>query len=629
MRVARTPLVQLALFGAAVACGSVPSETEAPPEGRLIAPEGVIRGSVIYSGPHPCSANGHIVGNAIVLVFDRRNPPPPNGLASTALNFGLVTGDVLFADEPRSPGPDMYCPLEHGITDTMTAGAPFVISPVDAASYVLQSFYDYTGDFYPNFKFRELPEEGDVGGGDIDTADALKSVNVGNLNYQPHFLPVDVGTPEPLPSGAPAGSIPNFAMPDTGYIADNVTVTLGEVLPLPRPYFYPVGSNAAFDSKMPATFQVGPPLDNGSPQAPDMGSVDISHPTYAPVLTIPQDIEVFAPPAVLNQANVDNYETRFPHLVLKAGLPAAEQAVATAASPFHLQLPIPPAAGAPSPPPFAFSLWQNASLDSATQQWVPEQVPEGEGVPYIWPLVVLTKLVDDPTHSLDPASLAQQGSVTDPVVVLQAMTLLGEGSPPLLYSTVLTAAGGTLFDASGRPTVLNQTQMTVLLRPNVICFDKLFDPTEPNKRGTLVAPYVLGLSADLPTGIPDTPVVSPSVLKNPQIAALVNGAVTACLPIGRYAINVVYPDGQAWTVPNEIGGCTSLEGTIDGSKTPPQCTLKPRPVLASQGPRAVVEIVATSDPKNHCLGPLAVPDVCLPQCPGPKAIPGVCRVPPQ
>jgi hypothetical protein len=99
---------------------------------------------------------------------------------------------------------------------------------------------------------------------------------------------------------------------------------------------------------------------------------------------------------------------------------------------------------------------------------------------------------------------------------------------------------------------------------------------------------------------------------------LVKAPYVACLPTGRYAINVVYPDGQAWTVPNEAGGCSGTEGTTDTSKSPPECTLTPRPVLTSQGPRAVVEIVATKDP-NHCQGPAAVPSFCLPAGSAPDA----------
>jgi hypothetical protein len=602
----KTPrsLAALTLLGMAVACGSVPNDT------GFLAPAGSIRGNVVYSGPHPCSSNGHILGNALVLVFDRRNLPPPNGLASTALNFGVVEGDVLFANEPRNPGADVYCPKDHGVTDTITASAPFAIAPLQAGQYVLESFFDYTGDFFPTFKFRELPELGDVGGGAIDTADALKTVNAGNLNYQPHFLPVDVGIPQPLPPSK-RGFIPNYVLPDDGFVAENVTVTMGEVLPLARPYFYPRFSDVPFDGTA-ATTQAGPPHVDGSGPLPDEGSVDLQDPNFAPILTIPQDIEVYAPPSVTNRANVNHYESRFPHLVLQAGVPMGEVKPAVA-QPLHLQLP---------PGGATISVWQNATLNPSTQLWVPQNIPEGNGVPQLWPLVVLTKLVDDPPdpatgqHLRDPASLTQQGSQNgtsvEPVVVLQAITLLANPDPRVpdaLFDTV-NMSGSALFDSAGRPKVMKQDHVTVLLRPNVICFDALYDSTEPDKRGTLVTPYLTGLSADLPNGTPSTAIVAPSVLQNPSIAALVKPpAVTACLPTGRYAINVVYPDGQAWTVPNETGACTGTEGATDYKTL--TCTAEPRSVLRSQGTRAVVEITKTTDP-NHCTGYQAVPRVCLP-----------------
>jgi hypothetical protein len=647
------PLLCLCALGAAVACESVPNE-----QGSGLYPgQGAIRGNAVYSGPRPCSQNGHIVGNGLVLLFDRRNLPPPNGLATTALNFAVVAGDLLFANEPRNQGGDLYCPTQHGFTETITATAPFAMSPIAGGSYVLEAFFDTTGDFYPTFKIRELPEQTDVGGGAIDTADALKTVNAGNLNYQPRFLPVNVGIPSPpvaatadggaggggaagdggnagdagLSSGPAPALVPIYTIPADGFVADNVTVTMGEVLPLTRPYFYPQDADVPFD-KSANTAQVGPPLLDGNPPMPAEGSVDYDDPSYAPnyapVLTIPQDLEIFAPPNTITFDNVKNYESRFPHLILNAGVPAGEAMIATD-QPLHFQL---PKNGAGS-----IAVWQNATLDPASQLWVPQTIPEGNGVPDLWPLVVLTKLVDDPpvdgkAHTLDPASLQQQGSqtsgVVNPVVVLQAITMLGnaiEGSSTtsLLYDTTMRGGSG-MFDASGRPKVSYQQQLTVLLRPNVICFDNLFDDAVSDKRGTLVTPYLTGVTADLPSGTPGSPIVSPAVLQNPSIAALVKGSpVTACLPVGRYAINVVYPDGQAWTVPNEAGGCTGAEGAAVYSttpSTPSHCTgtatvTTPRNVIRSQGPRAIVEITKTKDP-NHCQGYQQVPAVCLPHAPG-------------
>src|SRR5215472_6639958 len=90
----------------AQACLDVPIDDQRS-DSRLFPPRGVIRGTVLYQGPHPCSQNGHIVGNAVLLIFDANNPPPPTGLATTAINFGTVTGDVLFAEEPRNTGTDL------------------------------------------------------------------------------------------------------------------------------------------------------------------------------------------------------------------------------------------------------------------------------------------------------------------------------------------------------------------------------------------------------------------------------------------------------------------------------------------------------------------------------------------
>jgi len=596
------PVVALACV--AVACGSVPSETSAPPGGREITPSGVVEGTVVYNGPHPCSSNGHVVGAAVVFLFDRRNPPPPNGVASAPVNFGIVTGDVLFASEPRNPGADAYCPQ----TGTVTASAPFAVSPLVGGSYLVEAFYDYTGDFLPTFKFRDLPERGDVAGGDIDTVAALQAVNA-NPNYQPQFIPVDVGIPQG-PEDAGPNEIPNFTIPAQGFVVSNVTISLGSVLKTTRPYFYPVGLTASFDPSMPATVttsQAQTSAAAATTSAGIAGTVE-TDPNYEPVLTIPQDLQVLSPPQLGNTVGaLNNLEASYPHLLLQGGVPSAEAAAAIA-QPFHFQLP------SASSPGATFNVWQNAAFDPLAGTWVPQQTPEGEGVPSLWPLVVLTKLVDDPTHSLDPASLTAQGSATAPVVVLEGITLLGgdgvpgDGAPDSLANTISPAS--PIFDTTtGQPAILQQDHVTVLLRPTVICFDSLFDPTVSDKRGTLVTPHLLGTSADLAGAIP-APVVPASALSSPQFAAQVKGSpVQACLPTGRYAINAVYPDDQAWTVPNEAGACSGVEGTTNYAQL--TCTLQPRPVLRSQGTRAVVEIVAASNPAS-CTGPHAVPAACLP-----------------
>jgi hypothetical protein len=598
----------------AAACGSVPSETEPPPLGREIALTGALRGTVVYSGPHPCSSNGHVVGAAIVYVFDRRNPPPPAGLATTPVNFGVVTGDALFPDEPRNPGPSTYCPLQNGVTTTITTNAPFAISPVAGGEYIVQSFYDYTGDYLPNFSFSDLPELGDIGGGIVDTADALKPGNAGNPNYEPIFLPVDIGTPDALPDGGLEGGIPNFTIPPQGFVADNLTVTVGEVIPTARPYFYPGGmvvapvtaSSTALSAKEVQSSATAPTSLQGILQTKE------TDPDFDPILTIPQDIAVLAAPTnAMVEANVNNFESKFPRILLHASLPATEVPVAKA-QPFKFQVPAvgatPPAGEGP------FRVWQNAVFDATSQTWQPQDIPEGGGVASLWPLVVLSKL----DTSTDPHGIKAQGDAMNPVIVLQGITLLGgdgTGDPTKtdsLFNTATAEAFGNLFDpSSGQPVVFTQDHLTVLLRPAVLCFNTLFDPNNPDKRGTVVTPHLFGQTADLPQVPGTAPIVPPKALSSPQLASLVNGIpAQACLPIGRYAINVVYPDGQAWTVPNESGVCASAEGATNYTKL--TCTIQPRPVLRSQGQRAVVEITKTTTPGN-CTSPL--PPACLPISP--------------
>jgi hypothetical protein len=611
-------LLSLSLAGIAAACGPIPVETDPPPGGREIAPAGILRGNVVYSGPHPCSADGHVVGAAILFVFDRRNPPPPNGTASTPVNFGVVTGDVLFASEPRNTAPSTYCPLSNGVTDAITTSAPFTISPMAGGSYIIQAFYDYTGDFLPTFKFRNLPEKGDIAGGDLDTVDALKPSNAGNPNYQPHFIPVDVGVPEPLPAGAAAGGIPDFTIPDTGFVTDNVTVTLGEILPSPRPYFYPGGLQVTFDPSSGNLTTTEVQSSAGPPKTlANIKTTVEKDPNFDPVLTMPSDIQVLAPPVQnMVQGNVNNFESKLPHLLLHAGLPpktaTVDETSTALGNPFHFQLP-------PAGIDF-FPVWQNALFDANSRAWVPQDIPEGNGVPSLWPLVVLTKLVDvdvatDPEHAVDPGSTIAQGDATHPVVIVQGITLLaGDGSgtpqPDSLFNTAVSEEFGTLFDLpTGQPNVFQQDHLTVLLRPAVICFNTLFDPNNPDKRGTVVTPTTFAMTADL-TGATMALVVPPSAILSPALSGLVNAQpIPACLPQGRYAINVVYPDGQAWTVPNESGACTAAEGASNDSTL--SCTVQPRPILYSQGTRAVVEITPPSNPAN-CAGAAAVPAVCLP-----------------
>jgi hypothetical protein len=156
--------------------------------------------------------------------------------------------------------------------------------------------------------------------------------------------------------------------------------------------------------------------------------------------------------------------------------------------------------------------------------------------------------------------------------------------------------------------------ITALIRPLAVCVD----PTQPELGATLVAPFLTGTSAD-PKTLGPQPLFDAATV----IAALtpifgkINPPMLGCLPPGRYAPNLVYPTGQAWTVPNESGSCAAEEGSLEvtsSSSTGAACGVDggapTRDVLQSQGPRAVLEITETQGSKTCAAHP--VPAVCLP-----------------
>ncbi|MEO7112418.1 MAG: hypothetical protein ABI183_18375 [Polyangiaceae bacterium] len=535
------------------ACMDVPIDDTVAPV------SGIIRGTVLYQGARPCTQDGHVVGAVIILAFDQKNPPPPAGIATTPVNFGVVTGDQLFANEPRETKPGVRtCAV-----GTTTASAPFAISPFVAGTYVVQAFYDATGNFLPTFKIRDLPEKGDVGGGYLDTADA--QLHASDPNYQPIFFPITVGVQQ-------AGAAPGvLTMPSSGFVADNIAVALGETLPLTRPYFHPDGSESV------------PTNASNSAANPD------GNPNFVPVVTMTQDQQVLAPPAVLSLVAGQNFQNAFPSVQLDWGVAANEIAAAVdPKQPFHMQAPSFDQGG-------GLLVWTAGGL-----------IPEGQ-IPALYPLAVFAKLIDDPTHKLDLQALTAQGSATAPIVIIQGITLVG-GS---VLETVANAAAKTPADPKARV-----PNFTAMIRPSVICFN----PAHIDQGGVLVTPHLTGPSSDPNEVVPagGKPLFDPNAILAAE-SKLVRKIEVGCLPPGRYQINLVYPSGQAWTVPDEAGSCAADEGipgtAPTGANVPPAdglqaCQRKTRAVLPSQGTRAVLEIVPPPPGDDYCVTH-PVPQECV------------------
>ncbi len=529
-------LARLVVVLAALGACTVPID-DSRKDRRLFPARGIIRGTVTFVGPRPCSQDKRIVGNAVILAFSRQNPPPPLGLAASALNFAVVPGDQLFANEPRSSSKSVACP---GATEQVSVSAPFTLSPLDAGSYILVAFYDRSGRFLPQFKYRNQPEAGDLVGGYLDTKEAEK--NEANPNYAPNYLPVDVGR---------AREDGSFEIPTEGFLADNVPVVIGRALPTNRPYFYPQGAQE-------------PALKTPTPQNPS------GDPKYVPVLTMTQDFHVLAAPAKPNPTTLGLYEQGFPALTLIYGLAPDELSQGTDLNgPFGLPL-------EPSPP-------QGRGGLVVFSRGAP--IPESSSVPALWPQIAFRKLVDDGKHEVDPQSLVVQGNARQPMVVLQGITLLDE-------SLVKTIVGPVPLSPT---TAALRDRVKVLVRPAALCID----PTNAGRGGLLVTPHVSGKSAD-PAEPGDRPLFDEAaVLKG--LGKLVREVRQGCLPPGRYAMAAVYPTGQAWTVPNEAGGCAPLEGALVERDGVGSCSRKPRPILYSQGPRAVLEIVPPATPEGVAL----------------------------
>lgn len=544
----------LLVVALASACTDVPIDDQRN-DRRLFPPRGVIRGTVTYVGPRPCSRQGHIVGSAVVLVFDRRNPPPPRGLATSPVNFVAVPGDVLFANEPRSVQSELFCPPGEG---NVEASAPFTVAPVAGGSYVVAAFYDRRGRFWPTFKFRNLPEAGDLGGGYIDVEDARR--NAGNLAYQPIYRSVDVGVPQP----APADQIPDYAIGESGYVADNVPVSIGSVIPFTRPYFHPRRVDPATGRDEDSAEEIGEGLRSPANEAAD--------PLAVPILAISQDVHVLAPPSRPTVDTLTAYQRGFPSLKLVWGVAKGEfDDAIDPGQPFGFQLPALPPKGKGGLLVFS--------------RGVP--LTEAPAVPALWPEVTLVKLADDPKRQIDKQSLVVQGTAEEslvtgkppgPLVVLQGITLFDD--------SLARTASGAVPAAPGAAAL--RDHLTALVRPAAICFD----PRRVDLGGVLVTPHLTGPSADAAEP-GDRPLFdAEAAAEQPLVREVRRG----CLPMGRYAISLVYPTGQAWTVPNEAGGCSAEEGaTLVGDRVG-TCAGKRRTVLLSQGARAVVEVIAAKDP---------------------------------
>ena len=133
---------------------------------------------------------------------------------------------------------------------------------------------------------------------------------------------------------------------------------------------------------------------------------------------------------------------------------------------------------------------------------------------------------------------------------------------PLVQGLVLS--GGLLGTTTGnfrdpttgavKPPKLSP-ELEVALRPSVICIP---EPEDVNAPVYVVTPKF--------TAINNEPVIDQASVAEQVKLQLGNRpnvqVIEGCLPKGKYQLNLVYDTGQAWTVPNEAGVCTSSESSV-------------------------------------------------------------------
>lgn len=474
------------------------------PFAQFGGPAGVLEGTVNYSGPLPCTENGRIVGAAVLLGFDVRLLPPPEGLGTSAASIAVVPGEKLF-DGLRSqlyfdPTGARYCPPQRtpfgaSFFPAATATATWAMAPLAGGIYQVRGFYDYDGRFDPAFSVANLPTRGDVGGGAISNAPAAL------LGYAPRYESFTLGTPGT--DGWPV-------IGEEGAHVSGISVTLGQQLPLERPVFH-----------------AAEVLDTNE------GNIDPQK------VVMPADMQL----NTLSPVNPSATEQSFIRIRMAAGVPV-EEIDAASQSPFFL----PVQSNDVQSPSFLFTQ-QDVNHDGVISKSGGDHVPESALIPALYPLAIFSKL--KPGSKL----VAQ----SRPTVLIQGITL---------YKTLV----GTAFAVE--PVKLIDKDVIVAVRPTAICLDPM-RPTEP---GIAVVSH-------------DTDAQGTKLLSNPEELKAVLSAqfgrpmeiVLGCLPEGDYSMNLIYPTGQAWTLPNEGEVCGALEAaSADGSK----CGIRAR--LKSQGARLIV-----------------------------------------
>lgn len=378
-------LHQRSLLGFALALASGASCVDPPiflNPNQQGGPAGILDGTLTYVGPLPCTEDNHVLGAAVLEVFDIRFLPPPEGLGTTATSLGAIGGDALFSgvrDQLTfNPDGSLWCP--DPAAKPVTVSASWTIGPLAGAVYEVRGFYDYDGDFDPILTVFKFPTQGDVAGGAIENAtDVLQG-------KAPIYRRIALGDPQPDGS---------YKIPELGASVGGVTVTFGLPLPLEPPYFYP--KDVFYSTK---TCNNGTVVD-APPQAKDPAAVSMPADYTLPVFD------------ALSPADTEDSLVR---MVLGAGV-APDEVETASASPFNFHVKDPA-------PRFTFN-WQDVNGDGMFTL-TGDHVPDSNIIPSLFPLAIFGKL--DDTQGILVAQAA-------PAVILQGLTIYKDLPTTAFFAT--------------------------------------------------------------------------------------------------------------------------------------------------------------------------------------------------
>ena len=531
------PVVRNCNFDAAVPCPN------------LNDPAARIEGTITYQGPPPAvDANGVPRGRVVLLLFAFDNPPPPDGTATTAVSFQTVGAAQLFSNATILPNGEVRASIAYSFPG-ITAGGVYQMRAFYSRGEPVGPAMSESG-FHPLFTVRNLPVMGDVGGGAVlDPAAAI-----------PQFVPIRIG--EPNGNGS-------LAIPTDGFVASNVQVFIGRVFSRERPMFHVVTDPA--EAAHPSVFTTSavaapPPLDTTGVPLP---SEDLYRYALDTGL-LPQGSERLELP---RNYVVQHPETGsdLPTFTARAGFPpvsgvstvdectiAAIAGVRCATDPMaqigFVEI--------------AYDRNANGRIDLTLDGLFADAHPTllttsplarmtAGHLPWIYPLVILTKLHDPTDREADLLRGGVNGhlSVEDydrlrtSLNRPEALDPTNGRYPILVLGSVLPGGGATGLLLRPWSRGFTQTEQPIRIAVVPIAIE-VHGPDSTRDWWGIIPPSVPDLVRSV------TPFLPPHYRCWNYDAAWEaehpDSPDQAGIPVGRYAINIINSDGQAWTIPNEL-----------------------------------------------------------------------------